>query len=126
MRVVVHIHLPHRGLSVKLYRQLVNCWRQDAARTAPRRPEIDEDRLRAVENITGESRLAEGGVTGVLRGHTMLLALLWGSSMQLRWRLKPCPDRHNRLSPIRRCGGGASYLRTIFFWPRVGTLAARR
>ena len=45
MRVVVHVHLPHRGLSVKLDGQLLNRWRQDAARTAPRRPEIDQDRL---------------------------------------------------------------------------------
>src|SRR5215831_19336599 len=42
------------------------------------------------------------------------------------WRLRPCPDCHQRLSPIRRSGDGTSYLGTPFFWPRVGTLAARR
>src|SRR5216683_7869008 len=37
--------------------------------------------LRAVEDIPGEMRRAEGGVPGVFRGHTMLLALLWGASI---------------------------------------------
>src|SRR5215510_13287352 len=81
MWVVVYVHLPHRSLSVKLDCQLLNRWRQHAARTAPRRPEIDQDRLRAVEDITGEIRRAEGGIPGVCRSHMMLLALLWGSSI---------------------------------------------
>src|SRR5262249_33517904 len=78
---VVYVHLPHGGLSVKLDCQLLNRWRQHAARTAPRRPEIDQDRLRAVEDIRGEIRRAQGGVTVVFRGHRMLLALLGESSI---------------------------------------------
>src|SRR5215471_4296653 len=126
MRVVVYVHLPHRGLSVKLDCQLRNRWRQHAARTAPRCPEIDYDRLRALEDITGEIHLAEGGVPGVCCGHTMLLAWLWGFIDIVSWRLRPLPDCHQRLSPIRRSGDGTSYLGIPFFWPRIGTLTARR
>src|SRR5262249_34761200 len=81
MRAVVYVHLPHRGLSVKLDGQLRNRWRQHVARTAPRRPEIDQDKLEAVEDITVEIHCVESSVTGVFRGHMMFLALLWGASI---------------------------------------------
>src|SRR5439155_14544003 len=56
----------------------------------------------------------------------MIPALHWGSLDTVCWCLWPRPACHQRLSPIRRFGGGTSYLGTPFFWPDVGTLAAHR
>src|SRR5215831_17248492 len=126
MWVVVYVHLPHCGLSIKLDCQLRNRWRQHSAWTAPRRPEIDQDRLHAVEDITGEMCRVERGVPGVFRGHRMLLALLWGLSIPCDGVCDRVQTAINGFHPIRRCGDGTSYLGTPFFWPDVGTLAAHR
>ena len=78
--IVIHIHLAHGGVSGNVCRQVLNDRCHDVARTAPWRPEIDEDRLGAVEDVTLESCLGEGSVAGVCRCHTMLLSLIWSES----------------------------------------------
>jgi len=89
--------------------------------TAPR---IDQDRLRAVENITGEMRLAEGSVPGVFRDHTMLLASLGVHGCGVM-ASEDVSRGHQRLSPIDALAPEHLTSHDIFLASR-GTLAARR
>jgi len=56
--VLVHVHLRHLHLALVLLRDFLDDWGHDAARAAPFRPEIDEDRNLRLEHLGVECAVA--------------------------------------------------------------------